>query len=398
MTAERDVQGAPRGAEDRTRAEEKLEALTRFGGGVAHDLNNILQVIKSSGELLRRRLSKTDADTARLLEMVTRNAERGTALGRALLAFSARQVLEPVALNPSRLIADMADRLRQDLGQGATLETALGGGLWPIAADRAELETAITNLAFNARDAMAGRGKVTIETANATLDEALAARHGIAPGQYVTITVRDSGSGMSDEILVSAFDPYFTTKEGAKGLGLSRVYGFIRQSGGQIRVDSVQGAGTTVTLYLPRLTGGEVAPIAARGPDANVLSLSARPASTGRDLAGLRVLVVEDESLIGMMVEDLLEQLGCRMIRLVSSLDKALEAAKQGDFDLALLDVDLGGEPSYPVAQALQARGVPFVFMSGHGALEAAWRNRPIIQKPFDLAQFRREIERVLPA
>jgi nitrogen-specific signal transduction histidine kinase len=384
--------------------QDKLDALARLSRGMAHDFNNILHVITNASELLRRKVAEGDEEAVRLLDMVKRNARRATRLTRELLAFSGRQTLNLAALNPNRLVADMQDRLREAVGRGISIDTMLGGSLWEVHADPAELETAILNLALNARDAMAGVGKVTIETANITVSDAAAAAEGIGPGEYVEITVRDSGAGMSAETLAKAFDPYFTTKEAGPmiGLGLSRVYGFVRQMHGQIDVDSTPGAGTTVTVRLPRLERAEsveIRPDAQR--EANVLALKTTPAVRPRgtkSLTGLRVLVVEDESLIGMVAEDLLEQLGCRMVGLVSSLGKALEMAKSTDVDFALLDVDLGGEPVYPVAAALQTRGVPFVFMSGYGGLDGPWRGRPIVQKPFDLDQLRSEIERAVGA
>jgi nitrogen-specific signal transduction histidine kinase len=398
MTAERNLHPArPQAGDDAKAAvqQEKLEALARFGGAMAHDLNNIVHVINSVTEVLRRRLPDAGADTTELLDMVKRNAERAGGLAADLLAFSGRQILEPVALNANRLIADMQDRLRQALGRGPLIETLLGGGLWQVHADAGELETVIVNLAQNARDAMSGQGKVTIETSNVSFDGRLPPGAAIAAGDYVAIAVRDSGIGMTEETLARAFDPYFTTKEAGPmtGLGLSRVYGFVKQTQGHIKLQSAPGAGTTVTLYLPRLRQPEVNAV-----PVNVVPLGARPVHghAARTLAGLRVLVVEDESLIGMLAEDLLEQLGCRMIGLVSSLGKALEMAKSPDIDFALLDVDIGGEPVYPVALALQARNVPFAFMSGYGGLDGPWRGRPMIQKPFDLMQLRTEIERAL--
>lgn len=366
--------------------QEKLEALARMGGGMAHDFNNILHVIKTATEMLRRKLPHADPEMRDLLDMLTRNAERGTGLTREMLAFAGRQTLQPAAVNANRLIADMQDRLRQALGRGPQIDTALSGSLWQAHADPAELETAILNLAKNAREAMPGGGKVTIETANVTLEQT----------DYVAIAVRDSGCGMDAATLARAFDPYFTTKEAGPmtGLGLSRVYGFVKRTGGRIRVDSAPGAGTTVTLCLPRPGEAELQ----KARPENVVALGAKPsrARAAVALAGLRVLVVEDESLIGMLAEDLLEQLGCRMVGLVSSLGRALEMARSADIDFALLDVDIGGEPVYPVALALQARGVPFAFMSGYGGLEGPWQRRPLIQKPFDLLQLKSEIERAV--
>jgi CheY-like chemotaxis protein len=374
----------------------KLEALAQLTGGVAHDFNNVLQVIQSAVELLRRRLVQADPDTARLVDMVKRNADRAAGLTRRLLAYSGRQPLEAKPVNPNRLIADMPDRLRQAVGGSVAVETVLGGGLWWVVADPGELETAILNLASNGRDAMPTGGTLTIETRNVASN-----------GEQVAIIVRDTGIGMTSDVVARAFDPYFTTKDigHGTGLGLSQVYGLVKQLKGEVTIESALHHGTTVTIRLPRLAAAEVTEMTAEpraaAADA-VASLAAarspQGAGSGKKLAGLRVLVVEDESLIGMLVEDLLEQLGCHMVGLVSSVDKALDMAARADIDVALLDVDLGGDPVYPVAAALQARGVPFVFMSGYGGLDAQWRSRPSVQKPFELSQLKQEVERALNA
>ena len=374
----------------------RLTALARLSGGMAHDFNNVLHVIKNATDLLRLKLPNPDPDIARLLDMLGRNAEGGRRLTRELLAFAGRQPLAPVPLNANRLIADMQHKARETLGRQLQLETVLGGSLWQVEADSAELEAAILRLIQNARDAMGASGKVTIETANIALGETPAIPARIPAGNYVCIAVRDHGPGIAHEALPRIFEPYFTTKEGTPmaGLGLSRVYGFVTQMRGHVAVESRLGHGTMVKMYLPRYgaadsAGGE--------REQNVVALGAKSARLGAlGLHGLRVLVVEDESLIGMLAEDLLEQLGCRMAGLVSSVGRALDAVKSGEIDFALLDVDIGGEPVYPVALALQARGVPFLFMSGYGGLDGAWQGRPIVQKPFDVDQLKREIERAL--
>jgi nitrogen-specific signal transduction histidine kinase len=396
------VQAARNQHPERSQAQaDKLEALLRLSSGMAHDFNNILHVIKNATAALRHTAGE-GAETARLLDMLERNAVRGTLLTRELLAFAARQPLSPVPLNVNRLIAGMQHRLRDVLGRGAQVETVLGGSLWQVQADEAELETAVVKLAENARDATAAAGKITIETANALIEDAQALHAGIEPGEYVTIAVRDTGGGMTAETLSRAFDPYFTTKEAGPmtGFGLPRVYGFVKQMRGHLTVDSAAGAGTAVTVYLPRLRQAAAEAPGRQRSEPKLVGTSpiAARAARPKGLAGLRVLVVEDESLIGMLAEDLLEQLGCRMVGLVSSLRKALELAKSAELDCALLDVDIGGEPVYPVAMALQARGVPFLFMSGYGGLDEPWRAHPIVQKPFDVDQLRREIERVLRA
>ena len=374
--------------------DEKLEPLARLSGGMAHDFNNILHVLKTVSDLLRSKLGNGDAETVRLIEMVDRNVGRGISLTRELLAIAGRQALSPSVLNASQLIADMQDRLRQALG-GTPLDLALAGSLWPVDVDAKELQTAIMNLALNARDAAPGR-KISIETRNATLSEDGEAGQGAPPGDYVSISVCDSGPGMTAETLARAFEPYYTTKDAGHpmtGLGLSRVCGFVRQSGGHVTVESAPGAGTSVTINLPRFSKAPTAE-GRRGEAVAKVRSAAVPGRATTGLAGLRVLVVEDESLLGMLVEDLLEQLGCRMVGLFSGLEQALEAAKSAEFDLALLDVDIGGEPVYPVAEALRARGVPFLFMSGYGGLEGPWRDCPIVQKPFDLAQLEAGMQR----
>jgi len=383
--------GVAQNFSDQGPGQDKLDALVRLSGEVAHDFNNILHVIRNAVELLRSKIPPADPEAARLLDMLSRNAARGSRITRELLAVAARQPLNLVAVNASRVIADMQHVLRDTLGRSVQVETSLGGSLWPVYADAKALEAMVFKLAENSRDAMGGAGTIAIETANQRIDEARAAPSGIPAGDYVCIAVRDSGVGMSAETLRRAFDPYFTTKDHGPltGLGLSHVHGLVRQLGGRIVVESAPGAGTTVRIFLPRFD-------AAAGEERRVVPLS--PSAAPKSLEGLRVLVVEDESLIGMLAEDLLEQLGCRMVGLVSSVGKALELAKSAELDLALLDVDIGGEPVYPVASALLKRGVPFLFMSGYGGLEEPWRGRPIVQKPFDLDQLRREIERALGA
>ena len=398
--SQRDQESPTPRPDPRTEAVEghRLSALARLSGGMAHDFNNILHVIKNATDLLRLKLPQPDADIARLLDMLSRNAEGGRRLTRELLAFAGRQPLAPAPLNANRLIADLQHRAREVLGRQLQLEVVLGGSLWHVEADPTELEAAILRLVQNARDAMGVAGNVTIETANVSLAETPAIPALIPAGDYVCVSVRDQGAGIAQEALPRIFEPYFTTKEGTPmaGLGLSRVYGFVTQMQGRVAVESRQGHGTTVKLYLPRY-GAADSPAGER--EQNVVPLGAKPARPGaRGLPGLRVLVVEDESLIGMLAEDLLEQLGCRMAGLVSSVGGALDAVKSSEIDFALLDVDIGGEPVYPVALALQARGVPFLFMSGYGGLDDAWRGRPIVQKPFDVDQLKREIERALSA
>ena len=238
---------------------QKMEALGLLAGGVAHDFNNQLHVIRNSLELLQRQ--DPPADAQRALEMIRRSTNQAAALTRQLLAFSRRQPVEPRPIDPNDLVLQMAELLRYSLGERITIATTLGPGVWNVSADAGQLETALLNLAINARDAMSHAGLLTIETANATLDDSLAAaaaRRSGATGQYVMISVADTGSGMTPEVAARACEPFFTTKDPGHGtgLGLSQVAGFARQSGGEVRIATQQGKGTTVRIYLPKSRRG----------------------------------------------------------------------------------------------------------------------------------------------
>jgi signal transduction histidine kinase len=253
--------GAP-AAPARSRSEEeaaagaharKMEALGHLTGGVAHDFNNLLHVIRNSLEILERHDPQVDAH--RYLEMIRRSADQAGALTRQLLAFSRHQPLEVRAIDPNDLVAQMVELLRHSLGEKIAIETVLGRGVGSVATDAGQMETALLNLAINGRDAMSQVGMLTIETANAVLDESFAAVRGLrATDPYVMIAVSDTGTGMPPEVAARACEPFFTTKELGQGtgLGLSQVAGFAQQSGGHVRISSEPGKGTTVRLYLPR--------------------------------------------------------------------------------------------------------------------------------------------------
>ena len=246
-------------AEDTLRHVQKIEALGQLTGGVAHDFNNILQVILASLDAVLRRLERngsvTSGDGGDKIKAAIRSAERATVLTQQLLAFARRQPLAPETVDLNRLVQRMSELQRRTLSESIEIETVLAGGLWMVSVDVSQLESAIVNLAVNARDAMLGGGKLTIETANTFLDEGYANAHDeVRPGQYVVLAISDSGVGMSKEVLEQAFDPFFTTKEIGQGtgLGLSQVYGFMKQSGGHVKIYSEPGDGTTVKMYLPR--------------------------------------------------------------------------------------------------------------------------------------------------
>jgi PAS domain S-box-containing protein len=245
--------------EEQLRQSQKMEAVGQLTGGVAHDFNNLLTVIMGNLEHLDRVLAP-DQPAKRMIAAALRGASRAAMLTNRLLAFSRRQPLMPEVLSANKLVAGMSELMRRTLGEAVQIEAVLAGGLWPTLADSNQLENALINLAINARDAMPEGGKLTIETANAHLDEAYARRHDeVRPGQYVGIFVSDTGIGMDAETVAHAFEPFFTTKEIGQGtgLGLSQVYGFIKQSGGHVKIYSEVSEGTTVKLYLPRYRGLE---------------------------------------------------------------------------------------------------------------------------------------------
>jgi PAS domain S-box-containing protein len=318
-------------AEQQVRQLQKMEAIGHLSGGLAHDFNNMLAVVMSALNMVERRLAKGEQDYAKYLEMARDGAMRAADLTKRLLAFSRQQALAPVPVDANKLVAGMSDLLRRTLGANVRLETVLAGGLWLSHIDRNQLESAILNLALNARDAMAGDGRLTIETANYLLDEAYSRENSeIQPGQYVMIAVTDTGAGMSPEIMAKAFDPFFTTKEVGKGtgLGLSLVYGFVKQSGGHIKIYSELGQGTTVKIYLPRFYGPEASTTGVRQPAA------VKPAGEGQV-----ILLVEDEERVRTLTADSLRELGYNVIE-ADSAAAALRAL-DANLDIVLLFTDI---------------------------------------------------------
>ncbi len=333
-TAEREQAEALRQAEAALRQAQKMEAVGQLTGGIAHDFNNMLAVVIGSLDLLGRRLGREDARARHYVDAATDGARRAALLTQRLLAFSRQQPLRPESIDANKLVAGISDLLRHSLGADIRLETVLAGGLWRTSADPNQLENVLLNLAVNARDAMPGGGRLTVETQNAYLDERYAAQHlGVPAGQYVLIAVSDTGGGMSEEVIARAFDPFFTTKDVGKGtgLGLSQVYGFVKQSGGHVKIYSEPGQGTSVKVYLPRLAG-------AAGEEAGEISPAELASGVGREV----VLVVEDEEAVRQVTADALSELGYRVLE----ADGAATALRLLDAhpEVALLftDVDTG--------------------------------------------------------
>jgi PAS domain S-box-containing protein len=326
--------------EQQLRQAQKMEAVGQLTGGVAHDFNNLLTVVLGNIDVLRRRLAAGDvppndraAETAAAAAL--RAAERGALLTQRLLAFSRRQALAPAPVDPNKLVSGISDLLRRTLGEGIAIETILSGGVWRTLVDPNELENAILNLALNARDAMPGGGKLTLETANAFLDEDYARAHeDVAAGQYVLIAVSDTGIGMSKGVAEKAFEPFFTTKEVGQGtgLGLSQVYGFVKQSGGHVKIYSEPGEGTTVKLYLPRLVSAEAVRDGAGEPEA------AAPRAQGET-----ILVVEDDADVRAYSAGVLQELGYRVLTAADGAAALRLVESEPEVRLMFTDIGLPG-------------------------------------------------------
>ncbi|WP_342709141.1 ATP-binding protein [Bradyrhizobium sp. B124] len=317
-------------AEEQLRQIQKMEAVGQLTGGIAHDFNNMLAVILAGLNLIQRKLAKGENDVGRFVEAAVDGAQRAAGLTQRLLAFSRQQPLAPVTLDGNKMISGMADLLARTLGETISFETVLTAGLWRVRADPGQLENAILNLCVNGRDAMPGGGKLTLETANAYVDEAAARAYAIPPGQYVMTAVADNGSGMSQEVITKAFDPFFTTKGVGKGtgLGLSQVYGFVRQSGGHVKIYSEVGVGTTVKIYLPRHRGDD-------GPD----PVRRAPIASYRGQKDEVILVVEDEDRVRSLSVEALRELGYTVVDAASPRE-ALRLLDDG-LSVALLFTDV---------------------------------------------------------
>ena len=371
---------------------QRLESVGQLTGGIAHDFNNLLTVVLGNAELLAESLELPEE-----LEPIARNigdaAMRGAELTRRLLAFARRQPLEPEPTDVNRLIRDLEPLLRRSLGEACEIEVSRGAGLWPAMIDASQLESALMNLAINARDAMPGGGRLTIETANVRIDDEYQQRHpDVSIGQYVLVAVSDTGRGISPEDIDKVFEPFFTTKETGRGtgLGLSMVYGFVKQSKGHVRIYSEVGEGTTVRLYLPRAAGD---PTAGR----DVESASDR----GR---GERILVVEDDPAVRTFAVAALEQLGYRVQAAAGGDEALMVLEKGGEFDLLFTDVvmpgGMGGRELAGAAVRLRP-GLRVLYTSGytenavvhHGRLDPEVQ---LLSKPYRRDELARRVRRVL--
>jgi len=384
-------------AEDALRQAQKMETLGQLTGGVAHDFNNLLQIVTGNLELLQRDLPEDQARLRRAADNAMAGAERAALLTQRLLAFSRRQPLAPERIDPNRLVSGMSDLLNRTLGETIEVETIQSARIWPVEIDVNQMENALLSLAVNARDAMPDGGKLTIEVANTHIDEAYAAQEAeVSPGQYVLISVSDTGQGMDEDVLSHAIEPFFTTKEVGRGtgLGLSMVYGFIKQSGGHIRVYSERGHGTTVKIYLPRFYG----PL----PDNDTGTVSRATPVCGGDET---VLVCEDDDKVRAYTVDVLKELGYRVMEADNGAAalQALEMASE-PIDLLFTDVILpGGMTGADIAQQARAQqpGLRILFATGyarnaiihHGRLDPGVE---LLTKPFTYAELAAKVRDML--
>ncbi|WP_439894296.1 PAS domain S-box protein (plasmid) [Ralstonia sp. 25C] len=374
------------------RQAQKMEALGKLTGGVAHDFNNVLQVLRGNLELLESRHGR-DGWSAERLGNAIDAVDRGAKLAAQLLAFGRQQPLAPVVINPARHLRAMDDLLRRALGEAIEIESAVGGGLWNIAVDPHQLENVILNLAINARDAMPDGGKLTLELSNATLDDDYVVSFpDVSAGQYVMLAVTDTGTGMAPEVMERAFDPFFSTKpEGeGTGLGLSMAYGFVKQSGGHIRLYSEVGEGTTVRVYLPRSTGTAVEP--------------ARAKASGLKQGDETILVVEDDAKVRETVVDLLSGLGYAVLK-ANNAEQALAVVESGvHIDLLFTDVVMPGalRSTEMVRRAVQTLpALKVLYTSGYtqNAIVHGGRLDPgveLLSKPYSRQQLASKIRQVL--
>ena len=363
--------------EAKLRQVQKMEAVGQLTGGIAHDFNNMLAVVLGGLELAKRTVGSDPASAARHLDNATEGANRAAALTRRLLAFSREEALHPEAIRPIDAIAGMSDLLDRTLGDQIIVERGGDASGWAIWADRHELENTLLNLAVNARDAMDGRGLLSIRTDAVTLT-AGEIGHCLG-GDHVAIAVRDTGCGMTPDVLDRVFEPFFTTKPVGKGtgLGLSQIFAFARRSGGEIAIDSIPGEGTSVTLYLPRHTGVADAPAVPPGA----------PARTVPTITGLGILVVEDDPRVLTATVGALEELGHRVVPCADPLAAPRMADDLGPFDLIVSDVLMPGQTGPEmVAGLLQRRpDLAILFVTGYAGDGSAadFGGRPVLRKPF---------------
>jgi PAS domain S-box-containing protein len=399
FTDEHDKAEALATAEEALRQSQKMEAVGQLTGGLAHDFNNLLAGISGSLELMDTRIQQGRFnDVARYLAAAQGASKRAAALTHRLLAFSRRQTLEPKLTDGNRLIREMMDFIQRSIGPSIDLQVIEDPDLWPIRVDASQLENALLNLCLNARDAMPDGGQITIATANEWLNESLLPPRNAAKGPsepYIVLRISDTGSGMPPQIIARVFEPFFTTKPTGQGtgLGLSMVYGFVHQSGGQVRITSTVGTGTTVNIYLPRYDG-------------EVTHQEVMPSVPDQHVAhrGATVLVVDDEPTVRMLVIDVLDDLGFSAIEAGDSLAGLKLLQSDVPIDLLITDVGLpGGMNGRQLAEAArQSRPhLPILFITGYAEISVLRNDQldpgmSVMTKPFLIDIIKTRIQSLL--
>ena len=394
ITEERAAQEELAQTQEALRQAQKMEAVGQLTGGIAHDFNNLLQGITGALDRVQHRIAMNRiGEVDRFLKAAIKSANRAASLTHRLLAFSRRQTLDPRSIDVNRLIGGMEDLIRRTMGPEVKIEVAGAGRLWPIKADPSQLENSLLNLCINARDAMPDGGQLTIETANKWLDERTARERDVPPGQYVSLCVTDTGTGIPQDIISRIFDPFFTTKPLGQGtgLGLSMIYGFVRQSGGQVRVYSEPGKGTTMCLYFPRHSGAVEEERAAEH----------QPVERG---FGETVLVVDDDVTVRMLMVEVLSEHYYNILEAADgpSALKIIETAKR--LDLLVTDVGLpGGMNGRQVADAGRAlrKDLKVLFITGYaenavvgnGHLDAGME---VLAKPFAMSTLANKVRAMI--
>jgi len=381
--------------EDALRLAQRLEAVGQLTSGVAHDFNNLLTVISGNIEFLAREV--TGERSQRRLAMMKGAADRGANLTAQLLAFSRRQRLAPTPVSLNQTVASMRDLLQSSMGGAVRIETTLHAELWPALVDATQIELVILNLAINARDAMAVGGSLTIETANVTVSGQPTRPEEPVPGEYVMVAISDTGTGMSPEVVKRVFEPFFTTKEVGKGsgLGLAQAYGFVKQSGGGIRIDTVLGEGTSIRVYLPRVEGR--AEELDSGPMPGVAAEAPAPGSRAV------LLVVDDDTAVREITVTRLSEAGYVVREAGSGLAALSSLDADPKADLVVLDFAMPGMNGAEVATEIRKRwpGMPVLFVTGYADTTALMKvgavgTDNIVQKPFRDGELERKVASAL--
>ncbi|MCD0497144.1 MULTISPECIES: ATP-binding protein [Achromobacter] len=392
VQAERAQAEALRQAEDTLRQSQKMEAVGQLAGGLAHDFNNLLMGIAGSLELIRLRLAQQRLDELeRHIDVAQRGTEKAAALTHRLLVFSRNQPLSPQAVDINHLVHGMEDLVRRSVGPGIALDLACEPRLWPAWVDPHQFENALLNLCLNARDAMQGQGRLGIETAKVALDAGAARERDLPPGDYLRLTVTDTGCGMTPQTVQRIFEPFYTTKSPGEGtgLGLSMMYGFVRQSGGQVQVVSRPGEGTAMSLYFPRFDGA-----------LTPMELAAR-LEPPRAAAGATVLIAEDDTAVRAVMVETLAELGYAVIQATDGASALRALSAPGQIDLLICDLGLPGRmDGRQVVDAgrLLRPALKVLFITGSGSQTLAEAGVPTLPKPFALDELARKVHLLMGA